>query len=247
MAAFLKRLFRIPDNRSEKDRILARSIRRMTGKSPGNIALYRLATLHSSVAPEIRDGIKESNERLEYLGDAVLDMVIAAYLFHKFPFRDEGFLTDIRARIVNRENLNHLAKKIGVDAIIEFNQEPNTQRAFKSIYGNTLEAIIGAVYLDRGFEFSRSFIINRILIPHADLEAIISTDPNYKSKIIEWSQKENREISFEIIEVSGQNHHKEFTAQLQVDNKPISTGNGFSKKKAEQDAAFKACELLNIK
>jgi ribonuclease III len=239
-------MFRLPEHYSEKDRKLAKAIRRMTGYAPLNLTLYRLATIHSSVAKEKLRGVKESNERLEFLGDAVLDMVIADYLFKKFPFKDEGFLTEIKARIVNRESLNELAKKIGVNKITEYEQEGSHKRAYKSIYGNTLEAIIGALYLDVGFAYSKIFIINKLLIPHIDLHTIVKNNPNYKSKIIEWSQKENKELSFEIIEVTGENHHREFTTQLEIDQKVVSTGNGYSKKKAEQDAAFKACELLNI-
>jgi ribonuclease-3 len=235
-----------PRRYSEKDKQLYFAIKRMTGFPPVNLELYRLATIHSSVAREIELGVKESNERLEFLGDAVLDMVIADYLFKKFPYKDEGFLTEIRARIVNRERLNSLAKKIGIDRITRFEQEKNHKRAYKSLYGNTLEAIIGAVYLDLGFRLCRVFIVNKLVIPHLDIQKIIKNNPNYKSKIIEWSQKENKELSFEIVEVTGENHHREFTAQLEIDNEVVSKGNGFSKKKAEQDAALKACELLNI-
>ena len=239
-------MLRLPGRYSEKDKELARAIHQMTGYPPGNIEVYHQATIHSSIANSKIEGIKESNERLEFLGDAVLDIVIAEYLFKKFPYKNEGFLTEIKARIVNREHLNQLARKVGVDTITVFEQEQSHQRAYKSIYGNTLEAIIGAVYLDQGFRRCQGFIIRKLVIPHIDLNTIIKVNPNYKSKIIEWSQKENRELSFEIIEVSGENHHREFTAQLAIDNEVISTGSGFSKKKAEQDAALKACELLNI-
>jgi len=239
-------MLRIPGRYSAKDKKLVRAIRRMTGYSPVNIELYNQATIHRSVANSRFKGIKESNERLEFLGDAVLDIIIAEYLFKKFPFKDEGFLTEIKARIVNRENLNNLARKVGVDQITVFEQEGTHQRAYKSIYGNTLEAIIGAVYLDLGFKICNKFIIKKLILPHTDLEVLVKNNPNYKSRIIEWAQKENKDLSFDIIEVSGENHHREFTAQLEIDNTVVSTGNGFSKKKAEQDAAFKACELLNI-
>ena len=119
----------------------------------------------------------ESNERLEYLGDAVLGAVVAEYLFNKFPFKDEGFLTEVRSRIVNRENLNRLAKKIGLAEIIEYtgHLRKNSQ-SFKSIYGDALEALIGAVYLDNNYNYCRKFILKKLIIPHIDLDQIVNTD-----------------------------------------------------------------------
>jgi len=202
---------------------------------------------HCSAATEKRKGYLESNERLEYLGDAILGAVVAEYLFNKFPFKDEGFLTEVRSRIVNRENLNQLAKKIGLAKIIEYNgQLKKNSQSFKSIYGDALEALIGAVYLDKSFNYCRKFVLRKLIIPHIDLDQIVSTDSNFKSKIIEWSQKENRNLNFEVIELEHERHFKKFEAKIIVDNKEVSIGYGLSKKKAEQDAAEKSCQLLNI-
>lgn len=259
---------------SSQDKQLAKSIRHIVGRSPSNLALYRLATQHVSVAKKNQQGVRESNERLEYLGDAVLSMVVAEYLFKKFPFKDEGFLTDIRSRIVNRESLNQVARKIGISEIVQFSEggkkgsrihNVNTQDgrshnghiqdgrihdgkrplSHKSIGGNTLEALVGAVYLDKGYRAARRFILKKMLIPHFDLLSIVENDTNYKSKVIEWAQKHNRDVRYEVVETRGGQQYKEFVTQLLVDNQPVSTGSGYSKKKAEQRASEKALSLLS--
>ena len=232
---------------SQKDRRLISSIRTICGGRPLNLSLYRLAFQHSSVAKEEYKGVKLSNERLEYLGDAVLGMVVAEFLFKKFPYRDEGFLTDIRARIVNRESLNKLSRKIGIGDLIEYDEKKRSVLSYKSLYGDALEAFIGAIYLDKGYKTCKNFILKKLITPHIDLREVVMTDPNFKSKIIEWAQKANKEVSFEIVDLkTGRNQFKEFTAQVLIDNEPICTGTGHSKKKAEQDAAQKSCQILNI-
>ncbi|MEM8966482.1 MAG: ribonuclease III [Bacteroidota bacterium] len=232
----------IPDT---KDRKVSRRVHQMVGRPPANLGLYRLAFKHVSVAKRNRYGLKESNERLEYLGDAVLSTVVAEYLFKKFPFRDEGFLTEIRARIVNRESLNSVARKIGVDQLVEYDSSHRGgYRAHKSINGNTLEALVGAVYLDHGFSFCRRFVLHRILIPHFDLTDIVKNNTNFKSMIIEWAQKNNHQIRFEIVDTRGTSHQREFIAQLFLNEKPICQGSGYSKKKAEQRASEKAIQEL---
>lgn len=194
---------------------------------------------------EVKEGVKESNERLEYLGDAVLGTVVAEYLFKKYPFKDEGFLTDIRSRIVNRESLNLLAKKIGMRDIVTYDQTRNMPMN-KSLYGDALEALVGAVYLDKGFAQCRKFILNKLIIPHFDLEELVKTNPNFKSKLIEWAQRENKEVRFEIVSIKNNKHFKEFTAQVFIDDQELGKGHGLNKKKAEQDAAMRSCELLQI-
>nr|WP_262895357.1 ribonuclease III [Penaeicola halotolerans] len=210
------------------------------------MAPYRLAMQHASVAKEFSNGVKDSNERLEYLGDAVLGAVVAEYLFKKYPFKDEGFLTETRSRIVNRESLNQVGIKIGLSKILSYDSNSRGNYGHKSIHGDTLEALIGAVYIDRGFSFCKKFIINRLLSNHFDLHEIVNTTVNYKSKIIEWAQKENQRANFEIVDVVYFKHTKEFKAQLLLDDVFISEGKGPNKKKAEQEAAKIACEKLNI-
>ena len=218
------------------------------GAKPSNLELYFLAMRHTSLGLESREGFTESNERLEFLGDAVLGMVVAEYLFTKFPFQDEGFLTEIRSRIVKRESLNQLARKIGLDKIMEYNASSNKSvNSFKSIYGDALEALVGAVFLDKGIKFCRKFILEKLVIPHFDIDTLINTDTNFKSKIIEWSQKENKTLKFEVKELDLDKKFKKFEAEVLIGNKSVGKGFGLSKKKAEQDAAEKSCLKLKIK
>jgi ribonuclease III len=142
--------------------------------------------------------------------------------------------------------LNHLAKKIGIGLIVSYNDNRRNALSYKSLLGDTLEALIGAVYIDRGYSFCRRFIIRKLLSPHIDIDALVKNNPNYKSKIIEWAHRENKEVKFEILEVKGYNHHKEFIAQVIIDNLPVGKGAGLSKKRAEQDAAEKSCLILHI-
>ncbi len=223
------------------------SVRQIIGVKPGNIKIYSLALKHTSVSTQDNlKGFKESNERLEYLGDAILGAVVADYLFKKFPYKDEGFLTEIRSRIVNRESLNNLCKKIGLNKLIEYDNRSYNNAPGQSIYGDALEAMVGAVYLDKGYKACKKFIIHRLL-PYYDLSTVISINSNFKSMLIEWSQKESKQLVFEIIEEKGKRHQKEFTAQIIIDSEPLTVGYGYSKKKAEQAAAQKACEILEVK
>ncbi|MBL7856942.1 MAG: ribonuclease III [Cyclobacteriaceae bacterium] len=219
-------------------------MKNIAGFTPSNLALYKLATVHSSLGKENGTGLKESNERLEYLGDAILGAAVADYLFKKFPFKSEGFLTEIRSRIVNRESLNQLARKIGIANIVQYDQK--NAHLQQVILGNTLEAIVGAVYLDKGYLRTKKFVVDKLINPNYDLEELVNSNPNYKSRIIEWAQREGKEVRFEIVNIKKAKNHKEFTAQVVVANEAKGTGFGNSKKKAEQDAALKTCEMLNL-
>lgn len=238
------KILKIRKGRVKPDEVLIRAIKNIAGISPSNIELYRLATVHSSIAKENGAGFKESNERLEYLGDAILGAAVADFLFKKFPYKSEGFLTEIRSRIVNRESLNLLAKKIGIGNIVQYDQK--NAHLQQVILGNTLEAIVGAIYLDKGYLRTKKFVIDKLITPNYDLQDLINSNSNYKSRIIEWAQREGKEVRFEIVNVKKGKNHKEFTAQVVVDQDPRGTGYGNSKKKAEQDAAFKTCEMLNL-
>ncbi len=238
------KILKIRKGKVKPDEVLTRAIKNIAGISPSNLELYRLATVHSSIAKENGTGFKESNERLEYLGDAILGAAVADFLFKKFPYKSEGFLTEIRSRIVNRESLNLLAKKIGVGNIVQYDQK--NAHLQQVILGNTLEAIVGAIYLDKGYLRTKKFVVDKLITPNYDLQDLINSNSNYKSRIIEWAQREGKEVRFEIVNVKKGKNHKEFTAQVVVDQEPRGTGYGNSKKKAEQDAAFKTCEMLNL-
>jgi ribonuclease-3 len=180
------------------------------------------------------------------LGDAVLSVVVAEYLFKRYPFKDEGFLTEIRSRIVSRDSLNNVARTIGVPQIVRYDKKRKTPNSHKSLFGNTLEALIGAIYLDKGFKHSRNFILNKLLKPHFDIEELINTTKNYKSKLIEWTQKQSKSPSFQHLETIDKGHYKEFIMEVRIDDEPIAKGHGLSKKKAEQDAAREACLKLEL-
>jgi ribonuclease-3 len=229
-------------SKKEKERLVA-AIKTIAGFTPSNVALYQLAIIHSSRAKE-KDGFRESNERLEYLGDAVLGAAVADYLFKKYPFKNEGFLTEIRSRIVNRESLNALAKRIGIGSIVQFdNKNAQLQQV---ILGNTLEALVGAIYLDKGYLRCKKFVIDKLIQPNFDLEVVISSNANHKSRIIEWAQRNSKEIRFEILSVKKARNGREFSARVFIGEQPFGLGYGFTKKKAEQDAAQKTCDMLEI-
>lgn len=238
------KILKIRKGKSKSDDKLVNAIRNIAGIKPSNLELYKLATVHSSIARENGRGFKESNERLEYLGDAILGATVADFLFKKFPYKPEGFLTEMRSRLVNRESLNLLARKIGIANIVQYDQKNSHLQ--QVILGNTLEAIVGAIYLDKGYLRTRKFVIDKLITPNYDLEELVNVNTNYKSRIIEWAQREGKEVRFEIVNVSKGKNHKEFTAQVIVDNDGKGTGYGNSKKKAEQDAAFKTCEMLDL-
>ena len=246
MFAGFSRLVNIVKPRTREDKELAKSLKNLIGVKPVNLDLYKLALQHSSTASENIGGLKDSYERLEYLGDAFLNAIVAEYLFKKFPFKSEGFLTDIRSRIVSRESLNRIGKKLGLEQIVNYSMGGRQSTDFKSICGDALEAIIGAVYLDRGYEFTRKFLTRKFLFPHVNLENVLRINPNYKSKVIEWAHRNNMTVKFEILEVKGNRNFKEFVAQVMIDDKPVGKGKGLNKKRAEQDAAENTCKILKI-
>lgn len=227
----------------QRDGKLKIAVKTITGLTPGNIELYRLAALHSSKGTEI-NGFRQSNERLEYLGDAILGATVADFLFKKFPFKDEGFLTEIRSRIVNRETLNQLASKVGLQAVVECdNRNGSLQRV---ILGNALEALVGAVYLDKGYLVTRKFVIDKLIQPYFNIETVVQSTGNFKSKLIEWGQKEGKPVRFEVADIRQGPNKREFNCQVFVADEPYGSGFGMSKKKAEQDAAQKTCLALGI-
>ncbi|WP_062544228.1 ribonuclease III [Rufibacter tibetensis] len=226
-----------------KDKAFVNAITHITGMAPDNLHLYQLAFTHTSFVRQNLKGNQETNERLEFLGDAILGAVIAEYLFKKYPYKDEGFLTEIRSRMVNRESLNSLAVKVGLHSLIKVDNISGVTR-HKFINGNALEALVGAVYLDKGYTDTKDFILKKLVKPHFDLHQLTTTTSNFKSKLIEWAQGQNRSIRFEIIGQKQSGSTTEFTAAVVVDNDIIASGSGLSKKKAEQAAAEKSMEVL---
>ena len=231
MGLFVKKI-------SEKDKDLTSTLKSLLGFKPKNLDLYKLALSHASVS-------KESNERLEYLGDAILGAIVADFLFKKFPYKDEGFLSEMRSRIVKRESLNTLAQKIALDKLVIF-KNASRRMGFKSIYGNALEALIGAIFLDRKYKTAEKFVLQQLIKPYVDINEVMTNNQNFKSTLIEWAQKQAKELAFKIISEDGSNHDKVFICEIELDKKAIGQGHGHSKKKAEQAAAEKACIELNL-
>lgn len=225
-----------------KDKLLSRYINNIFGFYPRNIALYQLAFTHKSVADEKVGKCRLSNERLEYLGDAVLEIAVADYLFHIYPTEQEGFLTEMRSRIVSRASLNKLSQKLGFDDYIK--HAPDSGNGFRSIGGNAFEALMGAIYLDKGFEFSKQVIINRIIKMHIDMDQLQQTDKNYKSRLLEWSQKHKKHVTFNLVNGKNESHSKQYTIQVKVDDADYGRAVDYSIKGAEQLAAEKTWNML---
>jgi ribonuclease-3 len=225
-----------------KDRKFYESLRNVLGFYPGNISLYRKAFTHSSAAPEIKTGIKDSYERLEFLGDAVISAVIADYLFKKFPFKDEGFLTKMRSKIVSRTQLNKLSVRFGLQKFIEadFGFSKNNH----SVNGDVFEALIGAIYLDKGYVFTHQFLQNKVIQEHLDIEEIEQTETDFKSKLIEWAQKEKKTFAFVVVEEIMNGHEKQYIIEARIDQQSFGRGQSISKKKAEQIASEQAIAQL---
>ncbi|MDF2519315.1 MAG: ribonuclease [Sphingobacterium sp.] len=217
------------------------------GFIPGNVHLYKMAFRHKSVAVTIKEGAKNSNERLEFLGDAVLGSVVAELLFKKYPYKDEGFLTEMRSKIVSRANLNQLSRKLGFNEMIQFDARmisfPNKQG---SLLGDAFEALIGAVYLDKGYVFTKRFLLNRIIKPHVDIQLLEQTETNFKSRLIEWCQHTGKEILFQQTDNPEGESSKMFSIEAVVDGVVCGLGRDFNKKSAEKLAAEKACQFLKI-
>ncbi|RAU83563.1 ribonuclease III [Pontibacter arcticus] len=228
-----------------KDRDLVRAVGSIIGTTPDNIRLYKLALTHTSFARQTSAAKHETNERLEFLGDAILGAVVAEYLFKKYPYEDEGFMTEIRSRIVNRESLNNIALKLGLNLLVKIDTTSQGNR-HKSVNGNALEALVGAVYLDKGYNVTHQFILKKILKTHVDVHSLVTTTANFKSKLIEWAQSQNKDIRFEIVQRKQQGNTTEFTCEVYIDNEPIAVGQGLSKKKADQAAAEKGLQFLKI-
>lgn len=229
------------------DKEYVRILTNILGFVPKNIALYKLAFRHKSAASHIKKGFKDSNERLEFLGDAILGAVVAELLFKKYPFKDEGFLTEMRSKIVNRNHLNQLSRKLGLEHLINYDNKSATHAMRQgSLLGDAFEALIGAIYLDRNYAASRKFITERIVKPHVDVDILERTETNYKSKLIEWCQREGRDVSFELVSEEGEGRARLFSIRVLIDQEEYGQGQDYTKKNAEKIAAERACEILNI-
>lgn len=218
-----------------------KELRNILGFKPGNVALYKTALTHRSV----RDSADENNERLEYLGDAVLSALIADYLFKRYPYKEEGFLTEMRSKMVNRQQLNEIAIRMGLKKITLYNKMDGSLKV-SQIFGNTLEALVGAIYLDLGYKKSAQWVLEVIIMPHMFMDDLETLEINHKNKLYGWANKNGKVLEFETLDERLENGRRLFTIAAVIDGQKIAQGKAFNKKDASQIAAQVAVEKLGI-
>ena len=227
-----------------KDKELYVFIHRITGYYPRDIKPYKLAMVHRSKPVRLDNGRWANNERLEFLGDAVLDTVVADFLYTTFPNRHEGFLTSMRAKIVQRESLNRIGHTLLLDTHVHALTHTSSHNSY--ICGNALEALVGAVYLDQGYKRCRKFIINRLIKKHFNLNDLVKNEQNFKSRLIEWTQKNHITIEYELIDTHNDDDNSPvFKTAVKLGGIYASEAVGYSKKESHQLASKKALERLN--
>jgi ribonuclease-3 len=215
----------------------------LLGFRPGNLRIYEIAFIHRSASFTLPDGQRINNERLEFLGDSVLDMVLSDFLFEKYPEASEGFMTKIRSRIVNRDVLNQLAVSMEIDKLLVSNI--SSSHITKHLYGDALEALIGAIFVDKGFKKTKRFFMKNVLEKYLDLQTIVNTDNDFKSLVFEWVQKKKNNLAFTYNEEYDFDLKKSvFTTVLCINREEFGKGQGASKKEAEQEASRQAWERL---
>ncbi len=227
---------------SKQDKEFKQKLKNILGFAPTNIALYKQAFRHSSSSNEITEHL-QSNERLEFLGDAVLGAVVAEYLFKLFPTKDEGFLTQIRSRIVNGQNLFTLSKKFGFDVLLN-SRLTKKEKVSSSAYGDVFEAFIGAVFIDKGFEITKKFILNRIIKSHLDINELLQNDTDYKSQFQILMQRQKKQFEYTILKEDFNGKEKLYSISLSIDGIEQATFEHKSKKTAEQKVAQLVLEKL---
>jgi len=218
-----------------------KQLKNVLGFSPDNLSLYKTALTHRSV----RENADENNERLEYLGDAVLSALVADYLFMRYPYREEGFLTEMRSKMVNRQQLNEIALRMGLKKITLYNKSDGSLK-ISQIFGNTLEALVGAIYLDRGYKKTAKWVTERIILPHMFIDDLELLEINHKNKLYGWANKNGKVLEFETVEEKVENGRRLFTIAAVVDGNKIAEGKAFNKKDASQIAAQMAVALLGL-
>ncbi len=220
---------------------LALQLESLLGFRPKHLAYYQLALSHRSHS----DTVEKNNERLEYLGDAILGAIVAEYLFKKYPTQPEGFMTEMRSRMVRRESLNSLALQMGINKLVQFNKADKALSR-SHIFGNALEALVGAVYLDVGYAKTRQFVLKQMVKGYMDMDMIESTDTNHKNKLLSWAQRGGHKIEYTTVSEKMVGPRKVFTIAVMMDGAQVVTGTGYTKKEAGQDASLKALAALKV-
>lgn len=224
---------------SEEDKALQKALKNILGYKPRYLPFYISAITHRSQS----DLVSTNNERLEFLGDAFIGSIVGEYLFKKYPTRHEGYLTEMRSKIVSRVSLNEIALRMGLQKIVRFNKNDKMLRR-SHIFGNALEALVGAIYLDVGFDKTRKFILKQVLATFIDMEELETTEYNFKNKLYTWAQRSGRHIEFVTISEKLEAGRKVFTVGIEVDGDVFMTATGYTKKEAGQMASQKAMEKV---
>ncbi len=225
----------------QENQYLQLNIKQVLGIKPGNIVLYKTALSHRSV----RDTPEQNNERLEYLGDAILGAIVADYLFKRYPYKEEGFLTEMRSKMVNRQQLNDIAIKMGIKQIALFNKFDGGLKN-SQIFGNTLEAIIGAIYLDKGYDKTKQWVLKYLVIPHMFVDNLELIDINLKNKLIGWAGRNGKTLHFQLATEKMEGSRRIFVMHAILDGEVLSEGTGYNKKDASQNAAQNAIEKIGL-
>ncbi|MCB0666172.1 MAG: ribonuclease III [Saprospiraceae bacterium] len=217
-------------------------MRPLLGFTPSNMTLFQQAFFHKSNNHTVTTkGHRYNNERLEYLGDALLSTIVAEYLFKKYPNSDEGFLTKMRAKIVKRKTLNYIGDEMGLDMLL---LEYNNTKLSKSMMGNALEALVGAVYLERGYNATKQFVINKILRSYLDIHEMEHNDDNFKSQLLEWCQKNGKDVTYEVLDRFKVDKRDRFKVAVLVDGDQMAEAEDYNKKSAEQSASELALQRI---
>ncbi len=231
----LKNIF---NSRAERDDKFYIRLKRILGFKPGDITIYEEAFTHRSMNEKNSEGKPQNYERLEFLGDAMLGSVIAAHLFKKVPDGNEGYLTKMRSKVVSREHLNELGRDLNLISLVKTSIP--TKQFGENIHGNVFEALVGAIYLDKGFKFCEKFIHRRVIKPYVDIQKLEGKIISYKSLFIEWCQKNKKNFKFNVYEDTGNDPLKHFAVKLQLEQNTVAKARATSKKKAEERAAKRA-------
>ncbi len=233
------------NSHSKADGNFFMAMRHILGFKPKDLSIYKKAFIHRSLHLKDAAGHPLNYERLEFLGDAMLGAIISKYIYQEVPAADEGYLTKMRSKIVSREHLNELGKELNLLSFVD--SKVHKDHFGDNIHGNVFEALVGAIYLDKGYSYCERFIYKKIIEPHVDIEKLEGKVISYKSLLIEWCQKEKKTFNFQVYEDSGNDPVTHFSVKLSVNKQPLSKGRATSKKKAEEQAAKRGYYVLQQK
>ncbi len=231
-----------------KDKKIYQSLHNIFGFYPGRLSYYKIALTHNSSHYHLSSkDIKINNERLEFLGDSVIGTIVTEKIYNRFPSANEGFLTEMRSKIVGRNKLNQIGRKIGLLTVLKYDIKLNNNRSISdTLCGNTLEALIGAIYLDKGYNFTKKIITKIILNNHIDFDQLLLEELSYKAKLIKWAQREHKKIDYQVYAIDTENKQNIFTIEILIDGEKVIAGRNHSKKIAEELASQKYCTQIGI-